>query len=152
VPQRKHQIHGFTTGALQSYLPPIAGIARSHMQRWAQQQGPVDLGESVRTMVLDFAFDAIMGLPLTTVDRQELLAVAADHQQGLFEAPINLPGTKFYKAKAARARGLKVGSALFPPPPAPQHTPPPPPPPPPHAGEGTTALGEGSSAGAAPCA
>jgi hypothetical protein len=61
-----------------------------------------------RALIMDFVIDVIMGLPLASTTREEVHQLASVFMQGLFVAPLDLPGTKYRKALQARPKLVEV--------------------------------------------
>ena len=94
----------FSSGALSRYTPSIQGLIEELVIELQQVEEPQPLAVRMRR----FAFAVIAGpvLGLDAGDRDALFSDFEIWTQALFSIPLNIPGTPFARAMAARERLL----------------------------------------------
>jgi cytochrome P450 len=109
---RKAQVlAGFASDALPGYLAQLEPVVRASLQRWVER-GEVVAVEETKRLALEGICRNVLGLePGPTTD-----ALRADYDvitKGFTALPINLPGTRFHRALAARDRIFAVYERLI---------------------------------------
>lgn len=91
----------FTFSAMRSFVPTMEAITKKHLARWADQGGVLTLVPAVRAIILEIISALI--LSDEPVDQARLGRLCHDWFAGLVvPVPLDLPGTAFGKALAAK--------------------------------------------------
>lgn len=102
--RRKLLSQAFQPRALGSYVPTMAGITASYLEKW-QGMGTLTWYSELRDYTFDIASKLLVG---TDGGSQTHLAKLFKHWgEGLFTIPLFLPWTKFGKARRCRQELLK---------------------------------------------
>lgn len=94
----------FSSGALCRYTPSIQGLIEELIVELQEAKGPEPLASRMRRFA--FAVIATTVLGLDASDRDALFEDFEIWTQALFSIPLNIPGTPFARAMAARVRLL----------------------------------------------
>ena len=94
----------FSSGALCRYTPSIQGLIEELIVELQEAEGPQPLATKMRRFA--FAVIASTVLGLDAGDRDALFSDFEIWTQALFSIPLNIPGTPFARAMAARERLL----------------------------------------------
>ena len=94
----------FSSGALCRYTPSIRGLIEELIVELQEAEGPQPLATKMRRFA--FAVIASTVLGLDAGDRDALFSDFEIWTQALFSIPLNIPGTPFARAMAARERLL----------------------------------------------
>ncbi|KAF8071285.1 cyp26b1 [Scenedesmus sp. PABB004] len=102
---RKLMSPGFSREALAGYFDKIERIVTRQLDAWVDGGGVVDLREQGKALSFEFSSQLLVDFEIPEAAKPELKTKFDALFQGMFAAPINLPGTTF-------ARGLRAKAEL----------------------------------------
>ena len=102
--RRKLLSQAFKPRALASYIPTMAGITASYLEKW-QGMGTLTWYPELRDYTFDIASKLLVGTDGGS--QTPLVKLFSDWVEGLFTIPLSLPWTKFGKALRCRQELLK---------------------------------------------
>lgn len=102
--RRKLLAQAFMPRALSGYVETMQTITAQYAKKWARQDGVLTWYPELRNYTLDVACKLLAGI--NNGAQSDLGHLFEDWSAGLFSIPLNLPWTRFGKAKRSRVKLL----------------------------------------------
>ncbi|KAI7741767.1 hypothetical protein M8C21_000611, partial [Ambrosia artemisiifolia] len=94
-----------TTG-LQTMVPRMCRLIKNYLvKNWENRDEMISLHRSTKLLTFTIVLECLFGI---RIEADTMFGVFENVLEGVLAAPVNLPGTKFWSAKKARARIQKV--------------------------------------------